>query len=81
MTDNKALQLIRKSNTPIVAPLLLSTELNTKLSHAGFKPKSYGTPILDVHGIMLPNNPKLSLIKSTMQERYLDHKNESKRQM
>ena len=42
-------------------------ELNNKLSKAGFKPKSYGTPIFDVHGTMLPNNPKMSLIKSNLQ--------------
>jgi len=42
-------------------------ELNDKLSNAGFKPKSYGTPIFDVHGIMLPNNPRMSLIKSKLQ--------------
>ncbi len=42
-------------------------ELNSKLTKAGFKPKSYGTPIFDVHGVMLPNNPKMSLIKSTLQ--------------
>jgi glutaredoxin len=42
-------------------------ELNSKLTKAGFKPKSYGTPIFDAHGVMLPNNPEMSLIKSTLQ--------------
>jgi len=37
-------------------------ELNAKLTKAGFKPKSYGTPILDVHGVMLPNNPSMDKI-------------------
>ncbi len=43
-------------------------ELNNKLQQAGYKPKSYGTPIFDVHGTMLPNNPKMSLIKSYLTE-------------
>ena len=43
-------------------------ELNTKLSKAGFKPKQYGTPIFDVHGVMLLNNPEMSLIKSKLQK-------------
>ena len=43
-------------------------ELNAKLTKAGFKPKSYGTPIFDVHGTMLPNNPKMTLIKSKLQQ-------------
>jgi glutaredoxin len=38
-------------------------ELNEKLSRAGYKPRSYGTPIMDVHGVMLPNNPPLNKIK------------------
>ena len=41
-------------------------ELNTKLSQAGYKPKSYGTPIMDVHGVMLPNNPAISKIRQAM---------------
>lgn len=43
-------------------------ELNSKLRNAGFEPKRYGTPIFDVHGVMLPNNPKMSLIKSKLQD-------------
>lgn len=38
-------------------------ELSEKLKKAGFKPRSYGTPIFDAYGIMLPNNPDLSKIK------------------
>lgn len=44
-------------------------ELNTKLSQAGFPPQGYGTPILDVHGAMLPNNPSLAEIKKHMQHK------------
>lgn len=43
-------------------------ELNAKLTRAGFKPKSYGTPIFDVRGTMLPNNPDMRLIKSTLND-------------
>lgn len=43
-------------------------ELNTKLTQAGFKPQRYGTPIFDVHGTILPNNPKMSLIKSYLSD-------------
>ncbi len=42
---------------------LKQKELNEKLSEAGFKPQSYGTPIMDVHGVILPNNPPLEKIK------------------
>ncbi len=38
-------------------------ELSDKLKKAGFTPQGYGTPILDVHGVMLPNNPSLDTIK------------------
>ena len=38
-------------------------ELNNKLTDAGFRPQQYGTPIFDVRGVMLPNNPSLSAIK------------------
>jgi len=41
-------------------------ELNSKLSQAGYKPKSYGTPIMDVHGVVMPNNPSLTEIKQAM---------------
>lgn len=43
-------------------------ELNEKLEQAGYPPRSYGTPILDVHGYMLPNNPSLSEIRKRMNE-------------
>ncbi len=39
------------------------SELHRKLDLAGFKPKSYGTPIFDVHGVMIPNNPDISVIQ------------------
>ncbi len=37
-------------------------ELHAKLDKAGFEPRSYGTPIFDVHGVMIPNNPEISTI-------------------
>jgi len=45
-------------------------ELNAKLSKAGFEPKRYGTPIFDVHGVMLPNNPDISVIKRHLKKVY-----------
>lgn len=41
-------------------------ELNQKLERAGLPPQRYGTPILDVHGRMLPNNPSLAVIKAQL---------------
>ena len=41
-------------------------ELNTKLNRAGLPPKSYGTPIFDAHGVMLPNNPSLNVIRENI---------------
>lgn len=38
-------------------------ELQRKLGEAGYRPSAYGTPILDVHGFMLPNNPSLDTIR------------------
>jgi glutaredoxin len=38
-------------------------ELNAKMKRAGFSPRTWGTPILDVKGAMLPNNPSLDKIK------------------
>jgi glutaredoxin len=38
-------------------------ELTNKLKQAGFAPRAWGTPILDVHGTMLPNNPSLEKIR------------------
>jgi len=42
-------------------------ELSEKLGKAGYPPRGYGTPILDVHGVMLPNNPSLDTIKKYLQ--------------
>ena len=41
-------------------------ELNAKLEQAGYPPRTYGTPIMDVHGWVLPNNPSLDVIKEYM---------------
>ena len=38
-------------------------ELTAKLQQAGFAPRTWGTPILDVKGVMLPNNPSLEKIR------------------
>jgi glutaredoxin len=38
-------------------------ELNAKMERSGLPPHRYGTPILDVHGTMLPNNPSLETIR------------------
>lgn len=38
-------------------------ELNSKLAKAGFSPRSFGTPIMDVYGVMLPNNPSMDVIQ------------------
>lgn len=43
-------------------------ELNAKLAQAGFPPRGYGTPIFDVHGVMLPNNPELAEIQKILRE-------------
>jgi len=43
-------------------------ELNAKLTKAGFKPKSYGTPLFDVHGVILPNNPSMDTIKKYLKD-------------
>ena len=42
---------------------LRQDELNGKLSEAGLPPKRYGTPIFDVKGTILPNNPSMDTIK------------------
>jgi glutaredoxin len=39
------------------------TELDQKLAKAGFERRSYGTPILDVHGTIMPNNPGLDAVR------------------
>lgn len=41
-------------------------ELNSKLKQAGYPPRSYGTPIMDVHGWVLPNNPSIEVIREHM---------------
>ena len=41
--------------------------LTAKLKRAGFAPRAWGTPILDVKGVMLPNNPSLDKIKRCLQ--------------
>ncbi|MGA7801150.1 MAG: glutaredoxin family protein [Gammaproteobacteria bacterium] len=43
-------------------------ELNGKLSKAGFPPRGYATPILDVHGYMLPNNPSMAVIRQYLKK-------------
>lgn len=43
-------------------------ELNAKLAQAGFPPRGYGTPIFDVHGVMLPNNPELAEIQKILRK-------------
>lgn len=42
--------------------------LNRKMEQSGLPPRRYGTPILDVHGTMLPNNPSLETIRQHMDE-------------
>ncbi len=41
-----------------------ANELNGKLAKAGYTADSYGTPIFDAYGYMLPNNPSVSKIVS-----------------
>lgn len=43
-------------------------ELNLKMEQSGLPPRRYGTPILDVHGTMLPNNPSLETIRRHIYE-------------
>ena len=38
-------------------------ELNNKLAQAGYAARGYGTPILDVKGVMLVNNPAIKKIE------------------
>jgi len=59
---------LRKENIPFTEYFIdkdtyRKNELSEKLKKAGFKPKSYGTPIFDAYGIMLPNNPDISKLK------------------
>ena len=43
------------------------TELNAKLTEAGYEPRGYGTPIIDVHGWILLGNPSVNLVRKYMQ--------------
>ncbi|MBA3581459.1 MAG: hypothetical protein H0W44_03285 [Gammaproteobacteria bacterium] len=43
-------------------------EMHAKLTAAGFPQQTYGTPIMDVHGVMMPNNPSIATVKRYMQE-------------
>ncbi len=38
-------------------------ELTDKLARAGYEPRGFGTPIMDVHGYMLPDNPSMRSVK------------------
>ena len=38
-------------------------ELTNKLQQAGFEPRAWGTPIMDIKGVILPNNPSLKEIQ------------------
>ncbi len=44
------------------------TELQAKLQRAGLPPRQYGTPIMDVHGRLLPDNPSLEDIRRVLAE-------------
>ncbi len=39
------------------------SELERKLAAAGFEARGFGTPILDVKGTILPDNPPLAKVK------------------
>lgn len=41
-------------------------EVTAELDKAGFPRQRYGTPIFEANGVMLPNNPQVSLIKSKL---------------
>jgi glutaredoxin len=41
-------------------------ELKQKLADAGLAPRSYGTPIMDVHGTMMPDNPGLAAVRKRL---------------
>jgi hypothetical protein len=42
-------------------------ELTAKLERAGFRPGAIGTPILEVNGAMLPNNPPMRAVLEHLQ--------------
>jgi glutaredoxin len=61
-------QQLRDEGIPFTERLIdrdpaANEELNKKLAKAGFPPQSYGTPIMDVKGRMLPNNPGIGRVK------------------
>jgi glutaredoxin len=41
-------------------------ELKQKLADAGLAPRSYGTPIMDVHGTIMPDNPGLAAVRKRL---------------
>ena len=41
-------------------------ELKQKLADAGLAPRSYGTPIMDVYGTIMPDNPSLAAVKKRL---------------
>ncbi len=41
-------------------------ELQQKPADAGLPPRSYSTPILDVHGTMMPDNPGLAAVRKRL---------------
>jgi glutaredoxin len=42
-------------------------ELTGKLENAGFRPGAIGTPIMEVNGVMLPNNPSIRTVLQHLQ--------------
>ena len=42
-------------------------EVTSKLERAGFRPGAIGTPIMEVNGKMLPNNPSLGTVLRQLQ--------------
>jgi len=59
---------LKKQNIPFIEYYVdedtkRKEELANKLKKAGIQARSYGTPIFDAYGTMLPNNPSISKIK------------------
>lgn len=42
------------------------SELTEKLARAGLEPRSYGTPIMDVRGTIMPDNPGLTAVRKRL---------------
>ena len=42
---------------------VVKDEVHAKLTSAGFEGRTFGTPILDVNGTMLPDNPPFKKVK------------------